>query len=646
MSNTKTVMGQASNQYAAPTDITDVFSTYLYTGNGSTQTITNDIDLANEGGLVWIQERDDGTNSYSQLFDTERGANKSLTTQVTNAQSTETQTLMTFNSDGFNLGTDGGVNASTKNNVAWTFRKAPKFFDVIKYSGDSNATRSIPHGLGSSVGMIIIKTLNANDNWLVYHRGLPNGLGTGRLKLNLTNAVDGTTNFLSADSSSVTFASNAGGNYSGNEYVMYLFAHNDGDGGFGPTNDQDIIKCGSYTGDGSTDGSNVIDLGWEPQWVMVKVTSTSDSWMILDNMRGIGGTKNNVIRADSSGAEEQDSNAMGTLLPNGFSVTKNNDEINGPGQTYIYMAIRRGPLAPPESATEVFAPVIGSGVQSPGFPVDFLIGLNDRTSTQFYDPFVKTRLLGGVPYLTTSSTAAEASGTDVGFDTMDGLTYSWPNSNAVAWYWKRAPGFFDVVSYSGTGSVRTVSHNLGAVPEMMWMKRRNSTGNWEVYYDTGNPSVNNGLGLLRINSTSGDLNGTYMWGNTHPTDTVFTVGTQSGVNNSSGTYIAYLFASLPGISKVGSYTGTGATLNIDCGFTSGARFVVIKRTDAGGQWFVFDSTRGIVSGNDPFLRLNSNGAEETAYDIIDPLSSGFSLTSNNDWETNISGGSYIFYAIA
>jgi hypothetical protein len=74
--------------------------------------------------------------------------------------------------------------------------------------------------------------------------------------------------------------------------------------------------------------------------------------------------------------------------------------------------------------------------------------------------------------------------------------------------------------------------------------------------------------------------------------------------------------------------------------------VLIRRTDAGGQWFIFDSERGIVSGNDPFLRLNNTGNEETAYDIIDPISSGFSLTSNNDWETNISGGSYIFYAIA
>jgi hypothetical protein len=206
--------------------------------------------------------------------------------------------------------------------------------------------------------------------------------------------------------------------------------------------------------------------------------------------------------------------------------------------------------------------------------------------------------------------------------------------------WKRASGYFDVVCYTGNGTnPHNISHNLGVAPEMMWSKRRDSTGQWEVYYDTGNPSVNNGLGLLRLNSTGTDLNGTSVWGNTHPTDSVFTVGS-NGTNRSGADFIMYLFASLPGISKVGSFTATGSTLNVDCGFTSGARFVLIKRTDSTGDWFVFDSVRGITASTSPYLYLNSTSSENVA-NYIDPLSSGFTVTTSF-----FGSGDFIFYAIA
>jgi hypothetical protein len=125
---------------------------------------------------------------------------------------------------------------------------------------------------------------------------------------------------------------------------------------------------------------------------------------------------------------------------------------------------------------------------------------------------------------------------------------------------------------------------------------------------------------------------------------VFSVG---GTSNTSGdTYIAYLFATLAGVSKVGSYTGTAADLNVDCGFSAGARFILIKRTDSTGDWYVWDSARGIVAGNDPYLLLNSTAAEVTGTDYIDPLSSGFTVTSSAPAALNASGGTYIFLAIA
>jgi hypothetical protein len=126
---------------------------------------------------------------------------------------------------------------------------------------------------------------------------------------------------------------------------------------------------------------------------------------------------------------------------------------------------------------------------------------------------------------------------------------------------------------------------------------------------------------------------------------VFTLGNSGNVNGTSDTFIAYLFASLPNVSKCGSYTGNGTSQTIDCGFTSGARFVLIKRTDSTSDWFMLDSARGIVAGNDPLLALNGNGAESTGYDIIDPDNSGF-IINQTAWNTNVSSASYIFYAIA
>jgi len=131
-----------------------------------------------------------------------------------------------------------------------------------------------------------------------------------------------------------------------------------------------------------------------------------------------------------------------------------------------------------------------------------------------------------------------------------------------------------------------------------------------------------------------------------PSETQFYVNVDIGANTSNNNHIAYLFATVPGISKVGSYTGTGSNVDVNCGFTSGARFVLVKRTDSTGDWYVWDSARGIVAGNDPYVLLNSNAAQVTSTDYIDPLSSGFTITSSAPAALNASGGNYLFLAIA
>jgi hypothetical protein len=204
----------------------------------------------------------------------------------------------------------------------------------------------------------------------------------------------------------------------------------------------------------------------------------------------------------------------------------------------------------------------------------------------------------------------------------------------------RAPGVFDVVCYTGTGVARTVSHNLGVAPELMIVKCRSAVRDWVVY--SAAITANN---FLYLNLTDASAAGSF-WNSTSPTSSVFTVGDPARVNGSGATYVAYLFASCPGVSKCGSYTGTGALQTINCGFTGGARFVLIKRTDDTGDWFVYDSARGITSGNDPYLLMNSTAAEVTNTNYVDTTSVGFQVTAAAPAGLNANGGTFVFLAIS
>ena len=127
---------------------------------------------------------------------------------------------------------------------------------------------------------------------------------------------------------------------------------------------------------------------------------------------------------------------------------------------------------------------------------------------------------------------------------------------------------------------------------------------------------------------------------------MFTVGNNGGVNNHGDTYIAYLFATLPGISKVGQYSGTGNAVNVNCGFTNGARFVMIKRTNGTGHWFYWDTVGGINSGTEPYRRFDRPAGQATGSYYINPLSAGFTVNASSHAGTNTSVNTYLFLAIA
>lgn len=171
------------------------------------------------------------------------------------------------------------------------------------------------------------------------------------------------------------------------------------------------------------------------------------------------------------------------------------------------------------------------------------------------------------------------------------------------------------------------------MPELVIAKRRSSDNGWSVSQYLSSPSYG------QLNTTAAFTS----QGSSYPV----TLTTFVPVANTSGqTFVAYLFATLAGVSKVGSYTGNGTSQTIPCGFSTGARFVLIKRTDSTGDWYIWDTARGIVAANDPHLSLNTTAAEVTTDDSIDPAVEGFICNQNTATNINVNGGSYIFLAIA
>jgi hypothetical protein len=309
-----------------PTLVSEVFSTSLYTGNGSTQTITNGVDLSNRGGLVWIKSRTNsaGTGRHS-FWDTARGRDKSLI--ITNAaQDTGIGAgagVTSFNTNGFSLGTAYfETNVNTDSIVSWTFREQAKFFDIVTYTGNGT-TQNIAHSLGSVPGCIIVKRTDATADWQVYHRSLAN---TEFLLLNQADVVATGTywNNTTPTSSVFSVGTDAYVNASGGTYVAYLFAHDAG--GFGSSGIDNAISCGS------TNGSKVT-LGYQPQWILYKSRDFSEFWQVVDSQRGMPAASSaQLLKPNTSDAETTTSNNI-TIASDGFTL----GEVTG---TVIYIAIK------------------------------------------------------------------------------------------------------------------------------------------------------------------------------------------------------------------------------------------------------------------------------------------------------------------
>ena len=642
------VLATAGAGGSDPLYVDDVFSTYLYTGidtgAGSTRSINNGIDLSGKGGLVWIKGRSAAWNNM--FYDTERGAYNYLLSNTTasnydieyeSGTSDPNYGLTSFNSDGFTLEQNWvGENHNGTDTCSWSFRKAPGFFDVVTYTGNGTAGKTVAHSLGSVPGMIMVKcTSTGGTNWRVYHRSLG---ATKAVFLDLTNAENtsiGHWNNTAPTSTQFTLGASNDVNQNGATYVAYIFAHDDQS--FGTNEDESIIKCGTFNVSGS--GLFDVNLGFEPQFILYKQTSGgmgTPNWYIHDTMRGLAQTAFKPLFANLNNSESlSTTEGLLTVNPLGFKSTSSATSAGD----YIYMAIRR-PHKPPTAGTEVFKATLQSSSSSfdVGFPTDMVLSSYTGTGNKY----LSARLTNAS--LLTDSNGAETTQTQnyFLFDLQNSYQYgNWLGTPEVITYnFKRAPGFFDVVTYTGNVTIRTITHGLGVAPEFMLVKNRTIGYQWCGY------STVSGAGKsIKLSADVAPFPPGF-WNATAPTSSVFTVNANDDANGNAHEFVAYLFATLPGISKVGSYTGTGNAINVDCGFSSGARFVLIKRTDSTGDWFVYDTARGIVSGNDSYVMLNNNTAAVTNTDYIDPLNSGFTVTSSAPTGLNASGGTYFFLAIA
>lgn len=301
-------------------DIDSLFDVTTYAGNGDTRGIDNDLNFSGTGGLVWIKNRTH-SNNRNTLTDTVRGIYVRISSDLAGANVSDNFAAVAgFANDGFVVKNTTETNASGDDYVAWCFLKGENFFDCMEYNGNSNSSQNISHNLGREPGMILIKNITTNStNWRVYHKSL----GANKyLTLNATSAVNTseTDVFPSAPTSSVfTVGSDLTTGSSNNSYMAYVFADTPG-----------AIKTGSYTGTGS---SQTISCGFQPQFVMIKSSSTTSDWVVFDTSRG------NTKQLHWNVNQAEDTVSGFAFASTGFTVSGSHADHNQNNADYVFMAI-------------------------------------------------------------------------------------------------------------------------------------------------------------------------------------------------------------------------------------------------------------------------------------------------------------------
>ena len=335
------------------------FQCKLYTGNGTAigsggQAITLDGDEDMQPDWVWIKDRSD--SDRPRMFDVIRGVTKELDTSDTTGETTLTEGLTTFGSDGFTVGNHEGVNSNTDSFVAWCWKaggsgssntdgsintiktsaNTTSGFSINTFTGTQNVG-TVGHGLGSAPGVMIVKnTADSSDAWYVYHQGLASDPETDYIILNTTAAkVDYNTpwNDTAPTSSVFTVGADGGNNENTSTMLAFCFAEKQG-----------FSKFGSYTGNGSSSANSgpFVYLGFKPSLVIVKNTSGTEGWQIWDNKRSSFNGQGSNISPNSANAES--TGVRVHFFSNGFQLVSSGADQNTDGNVFIYMAFAEAPF--------------------------------------------------------------------------------------------------------------------------------------------------------------------------------------------------------------------------------------------------------------------------------------------------------------
>ena len=327
------------------------FNTVLYTGNGSTQSITG---VGFQPDWVWLKDRDNA--NQHRLSDNARGATKYIVSSETSVEATEAAGLTAFDSDGFSLGSNSDFNGNTAKFVSWNWKGGTAFsnsagsngadlactgrvnttagFSVIKATSDSAANKTIAHGLGAVPDVIWAKNLGQTYNWDCYFKVL--GYNAS-LQLNNTSTTR-TGAWGSNAFTTTTF--NTSNNYSSNngyEYVYYCF-----------TSIKGYSRFGKYEGNADT-GRNgpFIYTGFKPAMVIIKGSDIGENWWIYDNKRNPSNLVTRGLYPSANNAEVNYSaaDAMNLdFLSNGFKIKSYDGALNGNNKHYVYMAFAANPF--------------------------------------------------------------------------------------------------------------------------------------------------------------------------------------------------------------------------------------------------------------------------------------------------------------
>ena len=337
--------------YTTVNKSSSIFNTKIYTGTGSTRSITG---VGFQPDLVWIKKRAGGTATSHTLTDSVRGLNKQIFTDDTAAEESYTSVLTAFNSDGFGLSTAGLINNNTSTYVAWNWKAGTSVsgntsgsgtykaytgsvnttagFSIINYLGNGSAGHSIPHHLGVTPEIIITKRRSNTGHWYVYSPVMGN---TKHMRLD-NNGAEDTANTIwnntSPTSSVFTVGTNGDVNGNNNPIIAYSF-----------NSVQGYSKFGLYKGNGNANGT-FIYTGFKPAFVIMKKLNGADGWLMKDTTRITYNLNNIRLYPDQSGLESTSANSAIDMLSNGFKQRSSDNMVNASSGSYLYMAFAEAPL--------------------------------------------------------------------------------------------------------------------------------------------------------------------------------------------------------------------------------------------------------------------------------------------------------------